>query len=184
MSVHLSDIIKECKPKCDPNPCQNGAKCKELWNRFECVCENPWAYSGMYCEESTRPCTAHLVPTSRIFILDFVFPDINIGGMTLVFRDAFLKKNFLSNPATATEKSIIANLFNSSILVNIRTYDKDSVILYANDHVNNFVHLYISEGNTISFLFNYGNEIKNLSVACPGLFFFAKLILLFANCCT
>ncbi len=53
MSVHLSDIIKECKPKCDPNPCQNGAKCKELWNRFECVCENPWAYIGTYCEEST-----------------------------------------------------------------------------------------------------------------------------------
>lgn len=52
MSVHLSEIIKECKPSCAPNPCKNGAKCKELWSTFQCVCENPWAYSGIYCENS------------------------------------------------------------------------------------------------------------------------------------
>lgn len=52
MSVHLSEIIKDCKPSCVPNPCQNGAQCKELWSTFECICPNPWAYNGTYCEES------------------------------------------------------------------------------------------------------------------------------------
>ena len=52
MSVHLSEIIKDCKPSCDPNPCKNGAQCKELWSTFECVCENPWAYIGKHCETS------------------------------------------------------------------------------------------------------------------------------------
>lgn len=52
MSVHLSEIIKDCKPSCDPNPCKNGAKCKELWSTFQCVCDNPWAYIGTYCETS------------------------------------------------------------------------------------------------------------------------------------
>jgi hypothetical protein len=52
MSVHLSEIIKDCKPSCVPNPCQNGAQCKELWSTFECICPNPWAYKGTYCETS------------------------------------------------------------------------------------------------------------------------------------
>jgi hypothetical protein len=52
MSVHLSEIIKDCKPSCDPNPCKNGAKCKELWSTFQCVCKNPWAHVGTYCETS------------------------------------------------------------------------------------------------------------------------------------
>ena len=52
MSVHLSEIIKDCKPSCDPNPCKNGAKCKELWSTFQCICQNPWAHIGTYCETS------------------------------------------------------------------------------------------------------------------------------------
>ena len=53
MSVHLSEIIKDCKPSCDPNPCKNEAKCKELWSTFQCMCKNPWAHVGTYCETST-----------------------------------------------------------------------------------------------------------------------------------
>lgn len=52
MSVHLSEIIKDCKPSCVPNPCKNGAQCKELWSTFECICPNPWAYKGEFCEMS------------------------------------------------------------------------------------------------------------------------------------
>lgn len=53
MSVHLSEIIKDCKPSCQPNKCQNGARCVELWSNFECVCENRWAHQGTFCETST-----------------------------------------------------------------------------------------------------------------------------------
>ncbi|XP_065204178.1 axotactin isoform X2 [Planococcus citri] len=146
MSVHLSEIIKECKPKCDPNPCQNGAKCKELWNRFECVCENAWAYSGTYCEEN-----------------------INIGGITSIIRESFLKKSYLLNNVTEPEKAMFANMLKSDLLLNIRTYDQNSLIVYVNDHLNNFVQLYIEDGKTIVFLYNYGNEIKNISVEYPSL---------------
>lgn len=52
MSVHLSEIIKDCKPSCQPNKCQNGARCVELWSNFECVCENRWAHQGTFCETS------------------------------------------------------------------------------------------------------------------------------------
>lgn len=52
MSVHLSEIIKDCKPSCNPNPCLNQAQCKELWSTFECICPNPWAYKGPLCETS------------------------------------------------------------------------------------------------------------------------------------
>lgn len=52
MSVHLSEIIKDCKPSCQPNKCQNGARCVELWSNFECVCENRWAHLGAFCETS------------------------------------------------------------------------------------------------------------------------------------
>lgn len=52
MSVHLSEIIKDCKPSCVPNPCKNGAECKELWSTFKCVCNNTWAHIGEFCETS------------------------------------------------------------------------------------------------------------------------------------
>lgn len=52
MSVHLSEIIKDCKPSCDPSPCKNGAQCKELWSTFECVCKNTWSHVGEFCETS------------------------------------------------------------------------------------------------------------------------------------
>lgn len=54
MSVHLSEIIKDCKPSCVPNPCQNKATCKELWSSYECICKNPWAHLGTHCEESKK----------------------------------------------------------------------------------------------------------------------------------
>lgn len=65
-----------------------------------------------------------------------------------------------------------------NILINLRTYDTHSLILYANDHLNNFVHLYISNGTNIVYLFNAGNEIKNITVENPST---SKMQLLFAE---
>lgn len=70
MSVHLSEIIKECKPSCVPNPCQNKAICKELWSTFKCICQNPWAHYGTYCDISMYTlhqidkCTSNELPFS------------------------------------------------------------------------------------------------------------------------
>ncbi|KAG7199173.1 hypothetical protein KM043_018052 [Ampulex compressa] len=147
MSVHLSEIIKDCKPSCQPNKCQNGARCVELWSNFECVCENRWAHLGTYCETN-----------------------INSKALTFTSPGAFLKKNYFGadDNDDDEEKLLLKSMLVQNILINLRTYDTHSLILYANDHLNNFVHLYISNGTSIVYLFNAGNEIKNITVEYPG----------------
>ncbi|XP_046663141.1 neurexin-4 isoform X3 [Homalodisca vitripennis] len=145
MSVHLSEIIKDCKPSCDPNPCKNGARCKELWSTFECVCDNPWAYIGTYCETN-----------------------INENGITLVTRESYFKKNYLFN-VTSEEKRNYKALLTETVLVNLRTYDQHSLILHANDHLNNFLQLYITAGTKVVLLFNRMEVIHNITVEYGGL---------------
>lgn len=62
------------------------------------------------------------------------------------------------------ERQMLKSILHENILINLRTYDTNSLILYANDHHNNFVHLYINDGHQIVFLYNYGDEIVNLTV--------------------
>ncbi|XP_036336765.1 uncharacterized protein LOC118746897 isoform X1 [Rhagoletis pomonella] len=155
MSVHLSEIIKDCKPSCVPSPCKNGAQCKELWSTFQCVCSNPWAHIGEFCETN-----------------------INEKALTFITRESFLMRNYLSTPAATPpflpaaysiygineERDIIKGILTENILINLRTYDTNALVLYANDHYNNFVHLYVSAGREIVFLYNYGDEIVNLTI--------------------
>lgn len=145
MSVHLSEIIKDCKPSCDPNPCKNGARCKELWSTFQCVCENPWAYIGSFCETN-----------------------INENGLKFIQRDAFFYRNYLAI-YEEEEKEMFGDILTETILLNLRTYDNHSLILHANDHLNNFVQLFIQDHQTIVFLFNSAETIYNVSVEYPGL---------------
>ncbi|XP_017768097.1 PREDICTED: uncharacterized protein LOC108556443 [Nicrophorus vespilloides] len=140
MSVHLSEIIKDCKPSCVPNPCKNGAQCKELWSTFECICPNPWAYKGIYCETN-----------------------INTNAITFTHPESYLKKNYLG-AEVSEEKFVLKQIFASQVLINLRTYDYTSLILYANDHLNNFVHLYLENGTNVVYMFNYGNTIHNITV--------------------
>ncbi|XP_076293920.1 axotactin isoform X4 [Lasioglossum baleicum] len=144
MSVHLSEIIKDCKPSCQPNKCQNGARCVELWSNFECVCENRWAHLGTYCERN-----------------------INEKALTFTSQAAFLKKNYFGMDEENEESLQLKSILLQNVLINLRTYDTHSLILYANDHLNNFAHLYISN-ESIVYLFNSGNEIKNITVEYPG----------------
>jgi hypothetical protein len=51
MKFHKADIVKDCSPSCDPNPCKNKAICQENWGSFTCQCSNPWAQSGQFCEK-------------------------------------------------------------------------------------------------------------------------------------
>lgn len=79
-----------------------------------------------------------------------------------------MKKNYLVN-TTSEEKTILKNVLHEKILINLRTYDKTSMVLYANDHLNNFIHLYMDNGTKFVYLFNYGNEIKNITIDYPKL---------------
>jgi pyruvate/oxaloacetate carboxyltransferase len=88
--------------------------------------------------------------------------------LTFTSPGAFLKKNYFVSSKEEEEKTLLKSMLLKNILINLRTYDMHSLILYANDHLNNFVHLYISNGTNVVYLFNAGNEIKNISVEYPG----------------
>lgn len=94
--------------------------------------------------------------------------DINSKALTFTSPGAFLKKNYFSSSEEEEEKTLLKSMLVKNILINLRTYDMHSLILYANDHLNNFAHLYVSNGTNIVYLFNAGNEIKNISLEYPG----------------
>ncbi|KAL0872124.1 hypothetical protein ABMA27_004544 [Loxostege sticticalis] len=141
MSVHLSEIIKDCKPSCVPNPCQNKAICKELWSSYECMCKNPWAHLGNHCEEN-----------------------INRKALTFQTKESYLKKNYLVDNTTDAEKQRLKKMMTENVLMNLRTYDDNSLVLYANDNLNNFIHLFIHNGTQIIYLFNHEDEIVEMNV--------------------
>lgn len=97
-----------------------------------------------------------------------LFLDINNKALTFTSPGAFLKKNYFGADEDDEEKMLLRSMLVENMLINLRTYDTHSLILYANDHMNNFAHLYISNGTTIVYLFNAGKEIKNISVEHPG----------------
>ncbi|XP_062553411.1 axotactin-like isoform X3 [Armigeres subalbatus] len=147
MSVHLSEIIKDCRPSCVPNPCKSGAYCRELWSSFECVCKNRWAHLGQHCETN-----------------------INEDALTFTSRESYLKRNYISDAEDKREeREKLRSILNSSLLINLRTYDRHSFVLYANDHFNNFIQIYLTNGNQMVYLYNYGNDIVNLTLEHDGL---------------
>lgn len=48
--------------------------------------------------------------------------------------------------------------------MNLRTYDDNALVLYANDNLNNFIHLFIHNGTKIIYLFNHEDEIIQMNV--------------------
>lgn len=95
-----------------------------------------------------------------------VLADINTNAITFTHPESYLKESYLSSAKT-DEEVIMKGIFEEQILLNLRTYDTTSLILYANDHLNNFIHLYLTGGQKIVYLFNYDNEIYNITVDYP-----------------
>lgn len=95
----------------------------------------------------------------------FKFADLNEKALTFINRESYFKRNYLgNNDTTAEEKEMLKGILKEDFLINLRTYDIHSLVLYANDHFNNFVNLYVTNSNQIVFLFNYGNEIINMTI--------------------
>lgn len=95
--------------------------------------------------------------------------DINDEALTFTSPEAFVKKNYFGSDDDDDEEELqLRSMLQENILINLRTYDTHSLILYANDHLNNFLHLYISNGTNIVYLFNAGNVIKNITVVNPS----------------
>lgn len=75
-----------------------------------------------------------------------------------------MKKNYLVNNATDAEKLRLKKMMTENVLMNLRTYDDNSLVLYANDNLNNFIHLFIHNGTEIIYLFNHEDEIIQMNV--------------------
>lgn len=89
--------------------------------------------------------------------------DINTNALMFIAPEALIKHNYVGADQ-AEEKSVFQKIFYEQILINLRTYDTTSLVLYANDHLNNFIHLYLDNGTQVVYLFNHGNEIHNITV--------------------
>ena len=68
VSIHSSDVNE-----CDPDPCQNGASCRQGLATFECIC--PPGFQGTLCEEG------NIIPVLTI--------EINLGSRWLDFYNLF-----------------------------------------------------------------------------------------------
>lgn len=55
-------------------------------------------------------------------------------------------------------------MMTENVLMNLRTYDDNALVLYANDNLNNFIHIFIHNGTKIFYLFNDEDEIIQMNV--------------------
>ena len=75
--------------------------------------------------------------------------------------------------ANATALTVATNLglrgfFTEDILINIRTFDKTSLVFYAYDYLNNFVQLRVEDAKRVVFTFNSNNTIYEVSTPVGG----------------
>lgn len=90
--------------------------------------------------------------------------DINEKALTFQTKEAYLKKNYLVDNETDAEKSRLKKMMTENVLMNLRTYDNNALVLYANDNLNNFIHLFIHNGTQIIYMFNQENDIISMNV--------------------
>lgn len=97
------------------------------------------------------------------------FTDINEKALTFQTKEAYLKKNYLVNNETDAEKHKLKKMMTENVLMNLRTYDYNALVLYANDNLNNFIHIFIHNGTRIFYLFNDEDEIIQMNVTCTSI---------------
>lgn len=102
----------------------------------------------------------------------FICLDINTQGLTFITRESYFKRNYFINNITELSQESYYKLLTKNILMNLRTYDENSLILHANDHLNNFVQLFIMNGNSVVFVFNHFHKIYNITLKYPGTYSF------------
>lgn len=128
LSASMPTVISGCQPSCTKNLCQNGGKCIEYWGSYECECSNPIAHSGDNCEIN-----------------------LNTNSITFVTQEAYYVQ-------TSNDNSIYPSYLIKNLLLNIRTYQETALILYASDHLNNFIQLH-KNGSSLVLTFNSNNTI-------------------------
>ncbi|KAG9510420.1 Contactin-associated protein-like 5, partial [Fragariocoptes setiger] len=135
---HGGAVIESCQPSCTKNLCQNGAKCIEYWGSYECECSNPMAHSGRNCEIN-----------------------INTNSMTFITPQSYYiqaEQHTLSDGDHSTPAYL-----DKTLLLSIRTFQDVALILYAHDHLNNFIQLH-KNGTNLVLTYNTNNTIVSAQV--------------------
>lgn len=131
----------------------------------------------MSINSNQKICIVFKLLNISIHILD-LFLDINTQGLTFTTRESYFKRNYFINNITELSQESYYKLLTKDILMNLRTYDENSLILHANDHLNNFVQLFIMNGNSVVFVFNHFHKIYNITVKYPGTYTFSYCYIL------
>ena len=103
-----------------------------------------------------------------ILIYSFSISDINKNALTFRSRGTFVEANATSK--IDAHKFGLFRFFSEDILLNIRTFDVSSLILYAYDYMNNFVQLHTDQNNKVVFTFNSEDIIQQVATNLEGLF--------------
>jgi len=139
LSPSMPTVTSACRPSCVKNLCQNGGRCIEYWGSYECECSNPIAHSGSNCEIN-----------------------LNTNSITFVTEEAYYVQ--------VTNNSLLYSSFMmKNMLLNIRTYQETALILYASDHLNNFIQLH-KNGSSLVLTFNSNATIITAQVPIVGEF--------------
>jgi len=88
--------------------------------------------------------------------------DINTDGLTFLSQKSYIKKQ-------EKDQSPISKFLDSNISLNIRTYDKEALVLYANDNMNNFIQLHLEQGTHVVCTWNQLKEIRKIRINYKGL---------------
>lgn len=68
--------------QCNPNPCQNSGKCRDLWNSFQCTCHRP--FLGPSCQFNyTGGTFGHENITNSIAVVDIEDPQQYASGVDI-----------------------------------------------------------------------------------------------------
>lgn len=61
-----------------------------------------------------------------------------------------------------------SGMLDKTIVLSFRTLETEALLLYAHDHLSNFVQMELQQGNTVVFTYNSDNAIVRGSITAPG----------------
>ncbi|ELT91728.1 hypothetical protein CAPTEDRAFT_224303 [Capitella teleta] len=160
----MQGVQRKCSSACDSHPCANGATCLEMWTDYTCRCSSPFSQTGHNCQNGVQSDSRVYLQCAYIGHREFIkaaFPtDINRDSIQMRTEDSYLSyqlSDFSHDP-----------LFRD-LVFSFRTTQARALLLYAHDHMNNFVQLEVKNREELVLTYNSLHEIKEVVVNAPDI---------------
>ena len=89
-----------------------------------------------------------------------MWTDLNIDAVTFSGKtSSYLTFDLSKQP----------NPLDQTIVLSFRTFQTDTLLLYAYDHLSNFIQMELQQGDTILFTYNTYRTIVSGSITAPGI---------------